>query len=134
MKQVIYLLCISLLCCSCTSVLVLSRENISGGRTLELNMIQSGKKGEKKKQLNGIIRNSDGKWQTLYSVTARCGCVGKSVFLPGESHYRLSTGPDFQIPINEDDKLVFRKFLELTAIEKFCSKSLLDSAKGFISK
>ena len=87
-------------------------------------------KGERFKQISAFIRDND-QIVSSYNISTKCGCVGKAEYIPRIKRYSLSSTNNFEFPLTETDKFVFKKFVSLPQIETYCSKSLLDSAKGF---
>ena len=116
----------------CKQSQILQQENFQDGRSSKIETFTVKFKGERFNQIIAIIRDND-KIHSTYNISTKCGCVGKSEYTPGIKRYALSSSNSFEVPLNETDKLVFKKFASLPQIETYCSKSLLDSAKGFNS-
>ena len=116
---------------SCKHTQVIQKEILQDGKVLEIETLTFRYKGEKFKQISGIIWDNR-KIVSSYNISTKCGCVGKTEHVPRIIHYNLTTNHNFDLPLNEVDKLVFKKFASLPQIETYCSKNLLDSAKGFI--
>ena len=129
--NIIFLLLTALLSCKHTQIVQLG--NILNGRSMRIETSQLKYKGEKFKHLSAIIKDND-KIICSYYITTKCGCIGKTEHVPRITRYRLTTNNNFDLPLNETDKLVFKKFASLPEIETYCSKNLLDSAKGFIKE
>lgn len=65
-----------------------------------------------------------------YQIQEACGCVTKTLY--PNTKYKLSTQLPVDIPLTDEDLYVFKKLSAFSRIEKFCSRTMLDSAKGFI--
>ena len=128
--SIVFLLLTTLLSCKHTQIIQL--ENLPDGRSMRIETSPLKYKGEKFKQLSSIIKDNDDKIICSYYITTKCGCIGKTEHVPRITRYRLTTSNNFDLPLNETDKLVFKKLASLSEIETYCSKNLLDSAKGFI--
>lgn len=89
------------------------------------------RKNQYYKQLNAVVRDSSGKMIACYTILDRCGCVSKMNYGQPFSRYKLQTNFSFDIPVSEGDKFIFKKFLDHPRITEFCTRSMLDSAKGF---
>jgi hypothetical protein len=116
---------------SCQHTQIIQKEILQDGKFLQIETFTFRYKGERVKQISSIIKN-DGKIVSSYNISTKCGCVGKTEYIPRITHYKLTINQSFDLPLNETDKLVFKKFASLPQIETYCSKNLLDSAKGFI--
>ena len=116
---------------SCRHTQIIQQENLQDGRILKIETFTFRHKGERFKQISAIIWDND-KIVYTYNISTKCGCVGKVEHMPRIMHYSLSTSANVEVPLNETDKFIFKKFASLPQIETYCSKNLLDSAKGFI--
>lgn len=87
-------------------------------------------KKENYRTLVGIFKDSANRHLTRYQIQETCGCISKSI--NPKNQWRLSTQLPVNVILTKEDLYAFKKFSEFPSIEKFCSKSLLDSAKGFI--
>ena len=124
----VFLVVISL---SCRHTQTIQVDVIQDGKILKIETSSFSYRGEKYKNIAGIVYD-DKKIVCSYYISTKCGCVGKTEHLPRITPYKLTTNNNFDLPLNETDKLVFKKFASLPQIETYCSKTLLDSAKGFI--
>jgi len=83
-------------------------------------------------QLTAEINDNNSKTLVRYSFSNICTCSFKNYANTSYKTYlKLTTAPQFDIPLSDTDKLIFKKLTGLPAIEKYCSRSLLDSAKGY---
>jgi len=70
---------------------------------------------------------------TVYWITSTCNCIRKEKKVKSHpKQYKLVADSNYELEVNNDDKIVLQKFRSLHEIEMFCSTALLDSAKGFI--
>ncbi|MBL7723157.1 MAG: hypothetical protein JNK27_03365 [Chitinophagaceae bacterium] len=108
----------------------------SPGKYFTYDSITFKSKGDKIRQLSGYIRDSTGRILSHYSITSKCQCIHKSIMAGQVSkqniQYKLTSELLIDIiPLNKEDSFVFGQFLKYPGIENYCSKELLDSAKGF---
>lgn len=87
-------------------------------------------KKETYQTLHGIIRDSSNRYMVHYQIQSVCGCVRKTLY--PNTQYKLTTQLPVDILLTEEDIFVFKKLSAFSKIDKFCSRTMLDSAKGFI--
>ena len=126
----LYLLFIGLLSCG-PQRQVLYREMYQS-KIFEISIDSFKHKKQIYKSLRAVLRDTSGRYLVQYSVQAICSCVSKHI--NPKNHYQLATQTPFDVLLTEEDKFVFKKLSEFPAIERFCSRSFLDSAKGFIRR
>ncbi len=87
-------------------------------------------KKETYRTLVGIFKDSANRYLTRYQIQGICGCISKSI--NPKNQWKLSTQLPVDVLLTKEDLYAFKKLSEFPSIEKFCSRTLLDSAKGFI--
>jgi hypothetical protein len=126
------ILAVSAIHFSCNSGHILSAEKMDNNMFVEFSTFTFRHKGEKITQLDAIIRDSSKRMIEAWHISNKCSCIGKTYYTPYLRHYKLTTETNYNSPLNEQDRFLIKKLSQLKEIENFCSRSLLDSAKGFI--
>ena len=124
---------IILISCSQTKEILLSTEKYSQDETIKIYESKIKSDGEWFNHLSGHIFDKTGKRLYIFHVSSKCGCVNKSDYSQRKIvRYNAVTHLNYEIALDSTDKFMLSKFASLPEIEKYCSKSLLESAKGFI--
>ena len=131
MKGLIAIPVIAFLIASCSTIRTVSEENIINKSTLRIYKESYKIQGKSFHELRAVLTDSSENI-VVYWITSVCNCIRKEDRKIPRKQYKAVTDSNYDLELTNSDKIILQKFRALPEIEMFCSKSLLDSAKGFI--
>ncbi|HEX3168156.1 MAG TPA: hypothetical protein VHQ93_17935 [Chitinophagaceae bacterium] len=132
MKTIATILIFILSIVSCGTSKIVCNENLNDQGALLISMQSYKVQGKPYHELTAKLTDSAGNI-TVYWITSTCNCIRKEKKVKSHpKQYKLVADSNYELEVNNDDKIVLQKFRSLPEIEMFCSTALLDSAKGFI--